>query len=190
MTNIFQTPWLLLSISLVSLIVVTIVRRNSPEKSLWWLLLLPLVMAILAFGLDYFIKTDFEKVKHTIKCARNAIVAEDADALAMTLSPKYSNRSHKSGKQLVNFMRSFFTTTQINKAPQRGGKIVIDNATTATAENTYRVHVEPNSAYTQAATIYFVKVKLHLTKNADAQWLITGCELMELNSQPFHWGDL
>lgn len=189
MTNIFQTPWLLLSISLVMLIVVTVIRQNSPEKSLWWLLLLPLVMAILAFGLDHFIKTDFEKVKHTIKCARNAVVAEDADALATTLSPDYSDRSHKSSDQMVRFMRSFFTTTQINKAPQRGGNIVI-NAPTATAENFYRVHVEPNSAYAQAATIYFVKVRLHLTKNANAQWLITGCELIELNYQPFQWGDL
>ena len=189
MTNIFQTPWLLLSIALVMLIVVTVVRQNSPKKSLWWLLLLPLVMAILAFGLDYSIKTDFEKVKHTIKCARNAIVAEDADALSTTLSPDYSDCSHKSRKQLVNFMRSFLTTTKINKAPQRGGNLVID-APKATAENFYRVHVEPNSAYAQAATLYFVKVRLHLTKNADAQWLITGCELIELNYQPFHWGDL
>ena len=86
MTNIFQTPWLLLSISLVLLIVVTVVRQNSPEKTLWWLLLLPLILGVVAFGLDYFIKTDYEKVKHTIKCTRNAIVAEDTDALAKTLS--------------------------------------------------------------------------------------------------------
>ncbi len=189
MTNVFQTPWLLLSISLVLLIVVTIVRQNSPEKSLWWLLLLPLVMAAVALGLDYFIKTDFEKVKHTIKCARNAAVAEDADALSTTLSPDYSDRSHNSRRQLVVFMRSFFATTKIDKAPQTTGQILID-APTATAENVYRVHVEPNSAYAQAATLYFVKIRIRLTKNADAQWLITGCELMELNFQPFHWGDL
>ncbi len=189
MTNIFQTPWLLLSISLVLLIVVTVVRQNSPEKQLWWLLLLPLSLAVIAFGLDYFIKTDYEKVKHTIKCARDAIVAEDADAMARILSPGYSDRSHNSGDKLVSFLRSFFATTQIDKAPQRGGQIDI-NAPTATAENRYRVHVGPNSAYTQAATIYFVKVRLRLEKNADAQWLITGCELLELNFQPFSWRDL
>ncbi len=189
MTNIFQTPWLLLFISLVLLIVVTVVRQNSPEKQLWWLLLLPLVLAIIALGLDYFIKTDYEKVKHMIKCARDAVVAEDADALARILSPGYSDRSHNSGDQLVRFLRSFFTTTQIEKAPQRGGQIVVD-APTATAENLYRVHVGPNSAYTQAATIYFVKVRMRLRKDADAQWLITGCELLELNFQPFRWGDL
>ena len=86
-------------------------------------------------------------------------------------------------------MRSFFTTTKIDKAPQTTGQIVID-APTATAENVYRVHVGPNSAYTQAATIYFVKVRMRLEKNADAQWLITGFELLELNFQPFHWRDL
>ncbi len=189
MTNIFQTPWLLLFISLVLLIVVTVVRQNSPEKQLWWLLLLPLVLAIIALGLDYFIKTDYEKVKHTIKSARDAIVAEDADALARTLSPAYSDRSHDSRDQLVRFMRSFFKTTKIDRAPLKSGQIVID-APTATAENLYRVHVEPNSEYAEAASLYFVKVRIRLTKNADAQWLITGCELLELNNQPFHWGHL
>ena len=189
MTNIFQTPWLLLFISLVLLIVVTVVRQNSPEKQLWWLLLLPLVLAIIALGFDYFIKTDYEKVKQAVKHARDAIVAEDADALARTLSPGYSDRSHNSGDQLVGFLRSFFATTQIDKAPQTTGQIVID-APTATAENVYRVHVGPNSAYTQTASLYYVKVRIRLTKNADAKWLITGCELRELNFQPFHWRDL
>ncbi len=87
MTNIFQTPWLLLFISLVLLMVVAVLRQSFPEKQRWWQLLLPLVLAIIAFGLDYFIKTDYEKVKHVIKCARDAVVAEDADALARTLSP-------------------------------------------------------------------------------------------------------
>lgn len=189
MTNIFQSPWLLLFISLVLLMVVAALRQSFPEKQRWWQLLLPLLLAIIALGLDYFIKTDYEKVKHMIKCARDAVVAEDADALARTLSPGYSDRSHNSGDQLVRFLRSFFTTTQIDKARQTTGQIVID-APTATAENVYLVHVGPNSAYTQAATIYYVKVRLRLEKNADAQWLITGCELLELNFQPFHWRDL
>lgn len=189
MTNIFQTPWLLLFISLVLLMVVAVLRQSFPEKQRWWQLLLPLVLAIIALGLDYFIETDYEKVKQVIKHARDAVVAEDADALARTLSPGYSDISHNSGDKLVRFMRSFFTTTQIDKAPQRGGQIDI-NAPTATAENLYRVHVEPNSAYTQAATIYFVKVRMRLRKNADAQWLIAGFELVELNFQPFRWRDL
>lgn len=190
MTNLFQTPWLLLFVSLVLLIVVTLVRQKSPQKQRWWLLLLPLSVAVLAFGLDYFIKTDYEKVKHTIKRVRDAVVAEDADALAMTLSPAYSDRSHNSGDKLVSFLRSFFKTTKIDRAPQTKQVKFDINAHTATVENLYRVHVEPNSAYAQAASMYFVKVRIRLTKNADAQWLITGCELMELNFQPFHWGNL
>ncbi len=189
MTNIFQTPWLLLFISLVLLMVVAVLRQSFPEKQRWWQLLLPLVLAIIALGLDYFIETDYEKVKQVIKHARDAVVAEDADALATTLSPGYSDRSHNSGGELVRFLRSFFATTKIDKAPQTTGQIVID-APTATAENVYRVHVGPDSAYTQAATIYYVKVRMHLRKNADAQWLITGCELLELNFQPFRWRDL
>ncbi len=190
MTNIFQTPWLLLFISLVLLMVVAVLRQSFPEKQRWWQLLLPLVLAIIALGLDYFIKTDYEKIKQVVKHARDAVVAEDADALARTLSPGYSDISHKSRGQLVSFLRSFFTTTRIDKASQRAGQIDI-NAPTATAENAYRVYLEPNSAYAQAsAGPYYVKVRMRLRKNAHAQWLITGFELVELNFQPFRWRDL
>ncbi len=190
MTNIFQTPWLLLFISLVLLLIIAVWRQSYPEKQRWWQLLLPLVLAIIAFGLDYFVKTDYEKVKHTIKCARDAVVAEDADALATTLSPGYSDRSHNSRDELVSFMRSFFATTKIDRAPQKKQFKFDINAPTATVENLYRVHVEPNSAYTQAASLYFVKARIRLTKNTDAQWLIINLELLELNFQPFHWRDL
>ena len=189
MTNIFQTPWLLLFISLVLLLIVAVWRQSYPEKQRWWQLLLPLSVAVIAFGLDHFVKTDYEKIKQVIKCARDAVVAEDADRLGTTVSADYSDMRHNSRDDLVRFMRSFFTTTKIDKAPQRTGQIVID-ARTATAENKYRVHVEPNSAYTQAASLYFVKVRIRLRKNADAKWLITNLELLELNSLPFHWRDL
>ncbi len=189
MTNIFQTPWLLLFVSLVLLLIIAVWRQSYPEKQRWWQLLLPLSVAVIAFGLDHFVKTDREKVKQVIKCARDAVVTEDADRLGTTVSADYSDRSHNSRDNLVRFMRSFFTTTKIDKAPQTTGQIVVD-APTATAENVYRVHVEPNSAYTQAASLYYVKVRIRLRKNANAQWLITNLELLELNFQPFHWRDL
>jgi len=189
MTNIFQTPWLLLFISLVVLLVVAVWRQNYPEKQRWWQLLLPLGLAAGALALDYFVRTDYEKIILTIRRARDACVAEDVDMLATTLSPEYSDISHGSRSELTRFLRSFFATTKIEKAPQKSGQVLI-NAPTATAENMYRVHLEANNAYTQAASMYFVKVRIRLRKDSSAQWLINGCELMELNFQPFHWGDL
>lgn len=189
MMNVFQTPWLLLSISLVILIIAAVFRQSFENKQRWWQLLIPFALIAGSFGLDYFVRTDYEIIVSTLKSARKSIVAEDVDRLATVVSPEYSDRSHRSKEQLISFLRSFFSTTKIAKSPRRSSDIVI-TGDTAEAEMLYRVHLEPNSAYTQAASMYFVKVRFTLAKTGDKEWQLVRTELVELNFQPFHWGDL
>ena len=190
MTNVFETPWLLLSISLFVLVVVAVIRQATPDKERYWLLLLPLALAVLAFALEFFVKTDNEKINALLKNARDAVVAEDADRLGTLLADDYSDRCHRSKPELIAFMKSFFKNTKIAKAPRRQRTPPVITGNTATVETLHRVHLEPNSAYSQAASMYFVKAKFYLKKNQDGQWLLVQTELKEVNFQPFHWGDL
>ena len=190
MTNVLETPWLLLSISLFTLVVVALIRQANPDKGRYWLLLLPLAIAVVAILLWLGIKTDKQKIETLLKNARNAIVAEDADRLGALLADDYSDRSHRSKAQLITFMKSFFKNTKIAKAPRRRRTPPIITENTATVETLHRVHLEPNSAYSQAATPYSVKTKFYLKKTEDGQWLLVRTELKEVNFQPFNWGDL
>jgi len=189
MTNILETPWLLLSISLMVLVVVAVIRQSVAPKYGRLLLLIPLLLGAGGVLLDYFIETDFEKINTLLKDARNYAVAEDVDRLAAVVSPQYSDRAHRSKRQLVSFLRSFFSGTKISKAPCRSKTILI-TGDTATADMLYRVHLEPDSSYSQAASMYFVKVRFHLAKTDGGRWLLTTTELVEVNFQPFGWGDL
>lgn len=189
MFNVFETPWLLLSISLLALVVVVMMRQSFEDKQRWWQLLIPLVLATGSIGVDYFVKTDYEKIVSTLESARKSVVAEDVDQLATVVSPAYRDRSHLSKDRLISFLRSFFASTKIDRSPCRSRDIVI-NGDMAEAEMLYRVHLNANSAYSQAASMYFVKVRFSLMKTGEGKWLLTQTELIELNFQPFHWGDL
>ena len=104
MMNVFQTPWLLLSISLVVLIIVALFRQSFEDKQRWWQLLIPLVLLAGSLGLDFFAKTDYEKIISTLKYARKAAETEDVDRLAMVVSSDYRDRSHRSKDKLISFL--------------------------------------------------------------------------------------
>jgi len=70
MTNVFETPWLLLFAALVLLIIVWLIRQSLPEKRTWPLLLAPLAVAVLGGALEYFVKTDYERIETLMERGR------------------------------------------------------------------------------------------------------------------------
>ncbi len=189
MTNVFETPWLLLSVALVLLIVVWFVRQSLPQKRTWPLLLIPLGVAILAGALEYFVKTDYEQINELLERGRRAALNEDADALARTLAENYTDRAHRSKAQVEAFFRSFFLNSQIDRIRRTASQVAI-TPPTATAECVYRVQLAPNNAYGQAGNLYFVKLRFSFSRQPDGRWLIDGADLREVNFQPMGWGDV
>jgi hypothetical protein len=189
MTNVFETPWLLLFAALLLLSVVWVIRQSLPDKRTWPLLLIPPAVAILGGGLDYFVKTDYERIDTLLERGRRAAVNEDTMGLAQILADDYSDRLNGSKYELVSFFNSFFEKSQIDRIRRTASQVVID-APTAEAECAFRVQLAPNNAYTQAGSLYFVKVRFKLTKQADGRWLISGADLREVNFQPMGWRDV
>ncbi|MBE0535793.1 MAG: hypothetical protein IH624_08995 [Phycisphaerae bacterium] len=189
MSNVFETPWLLLFVALVLLIIVWLIRQNLPEKRTWPLLLAPLAVAVLGGALEYFVKTDYERVESLMERGRRAAVHEDAAGFAEVLAPNYADRAHRSKAALVAFFESFFQTTQITHIRRTASQVVI-TPPSATAECVYRVQLAPGSAYSQAASMYYVKLRFHFAQQADGGWLIDGANLLEVNFQPMGWGDI
>ncbi|MHC4239449.1 MAG: hypothetical protein ACYSUC_06790, partial [Planctomycetota bacterium] len=62
MLNIFQQPWTILLVAVITSLAISIYRWLFPEKSRRWQLLVPLVIALAGFALDFLVKTDLEKI--------------------------------------------------------------------------------------------------------------------------------
>jgi len=189
MPNLFETPWLLLFIALLLLIVVWFIRQSLPEKRTWPLLLAPAALAILGLGLDYFVRTDYERIDTVLEKGRRAALNGNTEALADVLAKDYSDRIHGSKHELVSFFKSFFQKSKFDGIRRTSSEIVADPPR-ATADCAFRVQLAPDNAYTQAAGLYFVKLRFTLSKQPDGNWLISRADLQEVNFQAMGWKDI
>ena len=77
MWNMFEQPWALLITAGLLSIIIAILGMALPEKKKRRQWLLPLLFVILAFSLDFFVKTDLEKMRFSVDF--DIVVVEDDD---------------------------------------------------------------------------------------------------------------
>ena len=105
MFNVFEHPWGLITVAIIILLVLLIVRSIFPEKRRWWQWLLPTLLAIAAFGFDFLVETDLEKINVVISAVVKAVEEENPDAIEPIISDNYRDSYHKTKKDLMYFCR-------------------------------------------------------------------------------------
>jgi len=86
MWNIFEYPWTGIVVALAVQIVLTILHIVKPQTRKLWHTAIPVLIIALAFGIDYFVKTDREQLNALINEALASTAAEDL--------PKTSHDGH------------------------------------------------------------------------------------------------
>ncbi len=189
MANIFEHPWALLGFAIGILFVTLIIRMIFPEKRHWRQLAIPFFLIVAAFGLDFFVKTDMEKIKTTIKTATTGLEQEKADLVEVLISDNYQDSRHRTKKQLMRHCRNKFSSPVVEKAITRIVEINI-NERNADAIFTVNIVFDPQSQLYDYQRIMLVRVIFKLQKEADNGWLIKQIEILEVNKQPFKWGNI
>ncbi len=77
MFDFFEQPYTLIGATVLFLFGVLTFRSVLPEKSRWWQLLLPVFVAVAAFGLDTLVQTDLEKINSVISTGSNSTIYVD-----------------------------------------------------------------------------------------------------------------
>ncbi|MHC4394978.1 MAG: hypothetical protein ACYS1A_04920 [Planctomycetota bacterium] len=191
MFQIFEHPWGLLITAAVATLILLIIRAVLPDKRRWWQWLLPLLIAVAAFGLDYLVQTDTEKIKALMKIAATAVEEENPDAIEPLISPYYRDSFHPSKQRLMSYCRTTLSRPLIEEGIMRMGKIEFSSpATTATAIFTVRIRFDQQSYIYDFKREMFVKVKLDLQKEPDSRWLIRRSEIIAVDLQPTGWKDI
>ncbi|MBW8017370.1 MAG: hypothetical protein FVQ82_14410 [Planctomycetes bacterium] len=186
MFNIFQQPWALLAVSFVLLVVVYIMRTSYPEKQKWWHLLIPVLVIVLAFGLDHLVKTDREKVKDALENIITATMDKDIEAIDRLIAEDYKDRHHPSKPFIMTTCRIVVKRHNIKSITMTYHNIVIEGKE-ANTEIIVRLRMDTSSTTMLTPEYNYAKVKLTLKKKPDETWVIKSTELVEVNKTPVNW---
>jgi len=190
MFNIFEHPWGLIIIAIISLPILLMVRRIFPEKRQWWQLALPAFLVATAFGFDFLVKTDLEKIKAVLNTGVKAVEKENPDAIQPIIADNYRDSFHNTKPNLLSHCRIRLAEPLIEKNIARIVEIDI-SPPAATAIFTVRIVFDKRSLiYQNFKSEVHTKVKLDLQKQLDNNWLINRVEILELDRQPFNWQDI
>jgi hypothetical protein len=185
MTNIFEQPWLLLIASVVVLLAAAVFRGLFPQRHRWWFWLLPVIIAVAAFAIDFFVRTDNEKIKGVIARAVRAVEREDAEAIGPLISSDYHDSFHASKQALLDSCKARLSEPIIEKNIY--GIVSLDvRPPNATAVFTVRVVFDPQGPIYEYRKIMPFKLEAELRKEG-ANWLFTRIEVLEIDLRPADW---
>ncbi len=186
-SQIFETPWPVLTGAIIVLAVVVLIRQAWPDKQRWWQLVIPLVIGAGAFGLDYLYETDYEKIESVINSGMQAVIDRDPTVFDKIISGDYQDPHHRSKDAFVRFCKGLLTQPLIERKKDLQKQVTI-SAPTAEVELSIRLHLSPQNPYASGGTLVFVRLKFNLVKTANGNWLISRAELVEVNNLPMNWG--
>ena len=184
MTDIYEQPWLLLIVSGCVLLIVFIIRAVFPQKCRW-LWLLPILLAASAFAIDFFVKTDSEKVRAVLAEAAGAVEKEDVEALKPLFSDGYRDSFHPSKEALLNDCRWWLSGPLIDKNVLRIVSLKVEPPN-AEAIFTVRIVFDPKGPVFEYRKLMLFKVRADFRKQGSG-WCFSQVEVLEIDLQPADW---
>ncbi len=187
MSVIFEQPWPMLITACFVFLLVLILRSIFPGKRHAWQWLLPALLAAAAFGLDFFVETDLEKINAVISIGVKAVEEENPAAIEAIIADNYRDSFHKTKNELMHHCRVKLAEPLIEKNIKRIQAIEL-SLPNATAVFTVRMLFDKSSyVYRSFKQQLHVKAELDLQKQPDGTWLITRAEILELDLRPVNW---
>jgi len=185
MWNIFEQPWLLIIVAVILFIAHRIWRGIQPEKMKNKYLLVPLVVLLLAIGLDFIFKTDVEKINGVIKTTKRAAVEIDTEAVKSIVWEGYSDIANSSRDEAISYFKSGLSVAPLERVFIAEKNIEI-NGEKAKVRAKAGLIFKPEAPISATSIVLEVELK----KFADGRWLIVTSELIEFGKQKMNWNQL
>ena len=186
MWNIFEKPWTLLLIAVLVLLATAIARTFFLKNKNLWQWTPTIIIILAAFGLDYFIKTDFEKIKTVITAGAKAVEKENCDTIEKILSENYKDSYHLDKNSVLQKCKTILTPPLVSKVYSSilQKDIQADKAKVVVLA---RILFDENSEVYSFTKIMLIKTEIEMQKGSDNNWRINRIEVLEINKQPAKW---
>ncbi len=192
MWDIYEQPWALVGLAVITLFVVFTIRSVIPEKRHWWQLLIPVLIAAAAFGLDHFVQTDKEKIEVILDAGMQAVENENFNDVYSFLSDDYSDSLHSSKQKLIDFTQRKLDTNIVEKCKKTDSLITLSQNNTKAKVNLFMLITlgkDSPVAQVYSVPLFKLKVDVDFVKKND-NWLIDCIELKSVNKQNAKWTDV
>lgn len=163
MFDIFEQPWTLLTAAIVILFVTLILRRIFPQRQRWWQLLLPILLAVAAFGFDFLVQTDLEKINALINTGIKAVEEENPDEIEAIISDNYRDSYHNTKEDLMYYCRALLSQPLVERN-KKMALTIEKSPPKATATLTAVTHFDKQSNIYGFKRLMLTKIKLDLQK--------------------------
>jgi hypothetical protein len=185
MWNIFEQPWLLLTVAGAVFVGLAIFREALPPKRAWAFWLLPAAIAIAALAIDFLVETDKEKIEGALAKACRAVEREDIKSLEPLIWQNYNDTVHQSRQALLNHFQSRLDEPVIEKIVPAIVSLDI-KPPDATVVFTARVMFDPKGPVYEYQKIMVFKLQADMKKEGD-RWFFSSVEIITINLQPAGW---
>jgi hypothetical protein len=190
MLDIFDQPWTLIGAAVIVFFGVLTFRSIFPEKKSLWHWLLPLFVIATAFGTDYLVQTDLEKIDTAIDTGIKAVTNKDYQNIEALISENYNDSYHNSKESLMADCRRHLSQNPVEKIKKTNQLINISlpNAKAAV----FIIITFDKDSYVSQNFVSFLqmKVEVYLQKQTHNEWLISRVEIREINRQSTGWNQI
>ena len=190
MFDFFEQPYTLIGAAVLVLFGILTYRSVLPEKRRWWQLLLPVFVAVAAFGLDMLVQTDLEKINSVISTVIKAVEGEDCNAIEAIIAENYRDSYHNTKRHLLTHCRRRLTPSLIEKNKKRACRVQLSPPNAIATLFMLTTFDKNSSISVNYKSFLFLKIELHFQKQHDKTWLINRVEILELDRQSAKWNDL
>ncbi len=190
MFDFFEQPYTLIGAAILVLFGILTFRSVLPEKRRWWQLLLPVFVAVSAFGLDMLVQTDLEKINSVINTIIKAVEGEDCNAIEAIIAEDYRDSYHNTKRHLLTHCRQRLTPSLIEKNKKRACRVELSPPNAIATLFMLTTFDKNSSISVNYKSTLFLKIELHFQKHLDKTWLINRVEILELDRQPANWSHI
>ena len=187
MFNIFQQPWTLIVTATICLLIVLIFRSVFIDKRKWWQLALPFVIVGLAFGLDFIVKTDYEKINTALYRALEGFEAQQISPIEEVIADDYADPVNASRDLILAYCQGLFHFAVVRKISVIHKEIIIEGHRAIFTAEAVVHFAEESDIAKMGKSLMLVKGRLFLKKTHDRKWLIYSSELLELDRKSINW---
>ncbi len=182
----YESPILLIIVSVALFCVITLFRNFMPEKRRWWQFVIPAVVFVAAFAVDYFVETDREKVRARILEARAAVLSQQPQVIIGMLDTDYQGQHGYNREAVAKKCRQYFSRPFAKKIRINYNEITVDGNKAQSILNT-TVHFEESTEAGQYFTLAVIEAKIDFIRHGDT-WFVRNVHIEKVNNkEPPRW---